>query len=62
MMTPDGQWHKTSVASFMVTPGLKHQGTLPNKYHQYRDLFNPKTFAKLPKHRSYDYAINLVPG
>src|SRR5437660_4594337 len=27
-MTPDGQWHKTSVASFMVTPGLEHQGTL----------------------------------
>ena len=33
MMTLDGQWHKTSVASFTVTPGLEYQGTLPNKYH-----------------------------
>ena len=60
MITLDEQWHKTSVASFMVTPGLEHQVALSDKYHQYRELFDPKTFAKLLKHRSYDHAINLV--
>ena len=50
------------MAGFTVAPDLKHRGTLPTKYYQFSELFNPKTFAKLPKHRSYDHAINLMPG
>ena len=60
-ITFDGQWHETSLAGFMVAPDLEHRGTLPAKYHQFSELFDPKTFAKLPKHRLYDHAINLMP-
>ena len=61
-MTLDEQWHETSLIDFTVASDLEHRGTLPTKYHQFSELFNPKTFAKLPKHRSYDHAINLMPG
>jgi hypothetical protein len=35
---------------------------LPEQYHKYLLLFEPEQSEKLPEHRSYDHAINLVQG
>ncbi|KAG9665731.1 hypothetical protein KCU87_g10162, partial [Aureobasidium melanogenum] len=35
---------------------------LPNQYHEYLDVFSRKDAKTLPPHRSYDHAIDLVPG
>jgi hypothetical protein len=62
-MNPDGSWSEIHSAGFTIASGLETQSMLSEKYHQFSELFNPETFTEnLPKHRSYDHAINLLPG
>jgi hypothetical protein len=62
-MNPDGSWSEIHSTDFTIASGLETQSMLPEKYHQFSELFDLKTFTeKLPKHRSYDHAINLLPG
>ena len=35
---------------------------LPARYHSFLDLFDDREAASLPKHTSYDHAIDLLPG
>jgi hypothetical protein len=60
-MNPDGSWSEIHSTGFTIISGLKTQSMLPEKYHQFSELFDSKTFTeKLSKHRSYDHAINLL--
>ena len=35
---------------------------IPEVYHEYKDIFAKETFDKLPWHRPWDHAIELLPG
>jgi hypothetical protein len=43
-------------------PNVNLCSLLPEHYHKYLLLFEPEQSEKLPEHRSYDHAINLMPG
>ncbi|KAK3514050.1 hypothetical protein QTP70_002509, partial [Hemibagrus guttatus] len=52
------QVHATSVES----PLEKRSITIPACYSRFSDVFCPKKASKLPPHRPWDCAINLIPG
>jgi hypothetical protein len=57
----DDSWSEIHSAGFTIASGLKTQSMRPEKYHQFSELFDLKTFTeKLSKHRSYDHVINLL--
>ncbi|CEH15898.1 FOG: Transposon-encoded proteins with TYA, reverse transcriptase, integrase domains in various combinations [Ceraceosorus bombacis] len=43
-------------------PWEKLLASLPAKYHEFADVFNPVEASKLPPSRPFDHQINLVPG
>ncbi|CAG8822521.1 25852_t:CDS:2, partial [Racocetra persica] len=51
-------FHVASVRGDSVTATL----TLPTKYNDFSDVFDEKEANRLPEHRPYDCAIDLVPG
>jgi hypothetical protein len=62
-MNPDDSWSEIHSTGFTIVSGLKTQSILLEKYHQFSELFDLKTFTeKLSKHRSYDHVINLLPS
>ncbi|KAK3563211.1 hypothetical protein QTP86_018263 [Hemibagrus guttatus] len=50
--------HATSVESPLETRSI----TIPACYSRFRDVFCPKKASKLPPHRPWDCAIDLIPG
>src|SRR5204862_6270913 len=40
----------------------RRMAQLPQHYRQFLKLFAPQMAKQLPKHRSYDHAIDLMPG
>jgi hypothetical protein len=44
------------------SPNVNLRSLLPEHYHKYLLLFEPEQSEKLPEHRSYDHAINLMPS
>jgi hypothetical protein len=48
--------------NYASSPNVNLRSLLPEHYHKYLLLFKPEQSEKLPEHRSYDHAINLMPG
>ena len=54
---------KVPVCSTSVeSPEVEHQVEIPVEYQAYQDVFSKKLATKLPPHRPWDCAIDLLPG
>ncbi|KAK3544517.1 hypothetical protein QTP86_014096 [Hemibagrus guttatus] len=55
--------HEVQVhATSMESPLENHSITIPACYSRFSDVFCPKKASKLPPHRPWDCAIDLIPG
>src|SRR5947209_3949455 len=63
-MTPEGAWIPTTslCVSISAMSEVELKAQLPEHYRQFLKLFAPQMAKELPKHRSYDHAIDLMPG
>ena len=66
IMNPDCSWREGKptplISLCAVSSVVNLKDRLPAQYHQYLKLFEPATAQALPKHRSFDHAIDLEPG
>lgn len=52
----------TLAAPVLVSPDHSDCANIPSCYHDLKEVFNKTKACSLPPHRSYDCAIDLLPG
>lgn len=51
---------QTFTIESMLTTTVDPKEKVPSKYHKYLNLFSKAALDRLPQHKPYDYAINLI--